>query len=106
MTLFWLAVAGAADVISAVFRATVLVEATPDSLLGRVSALNLMVVSSGPRLGDVEAGLAAELVGIGPSLVLGGAVCVAGTSVVAASFPSLRAYRARSGARASAARAD
>jgi hypothetical protein len=98
LTLFWLAVAGAADVISAVFRATVLVEATPDALLGRVSALNLMVVSSGPRLGDVEAGLVAELVGVGPSIVLGGAVCVAGTSVVAASFPSLRAHRARAGA--------
>ena len=106
LTLFWLAVAGAADVISAVFRATVLVEATPDSLLGRVSALNLMVVSSGPRLGDVEAGLAAELVGVGPSIVLGGAVCFAGTSIVAAGFPSLRSYRARSGARAATAGSD
>ena len=63
LTLFFLALAGAADVISAVFRGTMLQENTPDELRGRVSAVNLMVVTGGPRLGDIEAGLVAGAVG-------------------------------------------
>jgi MFS family permease len=93
LTLFWLAVAGAADVVSAVFRGTMLLEATPDGLLGRVNALNLMVVAGGPRLGDVEAGLVAQVAGAGASVVIGGVACLAGTLIAAASFPALRAYR-------------
>jgi len=92
LTLFWLAVAGAADVISAVFRSTILLEVTPDSLLGRMNALNLMVVTGGPRLGDVEAGFVAQAVGAGPSVVVGGVACLAGTVIVGSRFRSLRDY--------------
>ena len=92
LTLFWLAVAGAADVISAVFRGTILLEVTPDPLLGRMNALNLMVVTGGPRLGDVEAGFVAQAVGAGPSVVVGGLACLAGTVVVGSRFRSLRDY--------------
>ena len=95
LTLAWLAVAGAADVVSAVFRGTMLIEATPDRLLGRVNALNLMVVAGGPRLGDVEAGVVAELVGAGPSVVIGGLASLLGTAGVAAGFRSLRVYRSK-----------
>jgi hypothetical protein len=70
-----------------------LLEATPDHLLGRVNALNLMVVAGGPRLGDVEAGLVAQVVGAGPSVVLGGIACLAGALVVGVRFRPLRAYR-------------
>jgi MFS family permease len=94
LTLLLLAVAGGADVVSAVFRGTILQQQTPDSLRGRANALNLMVVSGGPRLGDVEAGLMAGLVGAGPSVVIGGVACLAGTGLVATAIPSLRAYRA------------
>ena len=100
LTLFWLAVAGAADVVSAVFRGTMLLETTPDALRGRVTAVNIMVVTGGPRLGDVEAGLVAGLIGAPASVVVGGVACLAGTAVVAAVFPALRAYRAASGAQA------
>jgi MFS family permease len=93
LTMTFLAVAGAADVISAVFRGTMLQENTPDHLRGRVTAVNLMVVTGGPRLGDVEAGIAASLIGAPASVVLGGAACLAGTAAVAAGFPSLRRYR-------------
>jgi MFS family permease len=94
LTLFCLAVAGAADVFSAVFRGSMMLDETPDELLGRVNGLNLMVVAGGPRLGDVEAGLVAELIGPGSSVVVGGLACLAGTLVVGASSASLRRYRA------------
>lgn len=92
LTVFFLALAGAADVVSAVFRGTILLEKTPDALLGRVNALNIMVVTGGPRLGDVEAGLVAGLVGSPASVVVGGLACLIGTGAVAAAFPSLRNY--------------
>ena len=92
MTLALLAVAGAADVVSAVFRGTMLLENTPDPLRGRVSALQLMVVTSGPRLGDVEAGLVAGAIGAPASVVVGGLACVAGTAWVALRWPHFRHY--------------
>ena len=92
LTLFFLAVAGAADVVSAVFRGTMLLEATPVNLRGRVNALNQMVVSGGPRLGDVEAGLLAGAIGAGSSVVVGGVACLVGTAAVAARFKQMRAY--------------
>lgn len=78
-TLIFLALAGWSDVISSVFRGTILQEVTPDRLRGRVSALHIMVVTGGPRLGDVEAGFAAALVGAPLSVVVGGAVCLVAT---------------------------
>jgi MFS family permease len=96
LTLFLLALAGAADVVSAIFRGTMLLEATPDYLRGRVNAANIMVVSGGPRLGDFEAGVAASLVGAPGSIVLGGTLCLLGTAAVALLFPSLRSYLAPS----------
>lgn len=93
LTMAFLAVAGAADVVSAVFRGTMLQENTPDHLRGRVTAVNLMVVTGGPRLGDVEAGVAASLVGAPASVVVGGVACLLGTAAVTAGFPQLRRYR-------------
>ncbi|HEV3473295.1 MAG TPA: MFS transporter [Actinomycetota bacterium] len=92
LTVALLAVAGAADVFSAVFRGTILLERTPDPLLGRLNSLNIMVVTGGPRLGDVEAGLVAGLIGPAPSIVVGGLACLVGTGAVATWFPSLRRY--------------
>ena len=92
-TLLFLAAAGAADVFSAVFRGTILLRETPDAVLGRVSALNIMVVTGGPRLGDVEAGLAAEALGAPGSIVLGGVACLAGTAVMAGATKSLRSHQ-------------
>ena len=92
LTLTFLAIAGAADVVSAVFRGTILLEATPINLRGRVQALNLMVVSGGPRIGDLEAGLVAGAIGAGPSVVVGGLACLVGTGVVATRVKQLRAY--------------
>lgn len=92
LTLTFLGIAGAADVVSAVFRGTILLQKTPDALRGRLNALNIMVVTGGPRLGDVEAGLVAGAFGAPASVVIGGLACVAGAGLVARAFPSLRDY--------------
>jgi predicted MFS family arabinose efflux permease len=92
-----LAVAGWADVISAIFRSTMLQVSAPDRLRGRVSGIHILVVTGGPRLGDVEAGVVARLVTPTFSVVSGGLACVLGAGLVALAFPELR--RARAGDR-------
>lgn len=92
LTLFFLAVAGGADVVSAILRGAMLQAATPDALRGRVSAANLMVVTGGPRLGDLEAGLVAGAVGAPASIVVGGVACLLGTAAVAKAIPALARY--------------
>jgi ENTS family enterobactin (siderophore) exporter len=58
-----LAVAGAADVISSVFRMMIVQQATPDRMLGRVNSLIFAGIQGGPRLGDAESGAVAALAG-------------------------------------------
>lgn len=87
-----LAVAGAADSVSAVCRSVINQTVTPDALRGRMSSVFSLVVTSGPRLGDVEAGVVASLTSVRASVVSGGLACVAGALVVAAAFPALVAY--------------
>jgi hypothetical protein len=88
-----LALAGAADVVSAVFRNTILQLAIPDELRGRLSAVHIAVVSGGPRLGDAEAGAVAAVAGSVVSVVSGGLVCIAGVGVLAWLMPSFTRYR-------------
>ena len=94
LALVCLAVAGAADVISAVFRSTILQTSVPDDLRGRMSAVHILVVVGGPRIGDFEAGAVASLTTPAISVVSGGLACIAGSLVVAALYPELRRYRA------------
>lgn len=88
-----LAVAGAADVVSAVFRNTILQLEVPDRLRGRLSAVHIAVVTGGPRLGDAEAGAVAALTTPRFSVVSGGLACVAGVVVLARLMPQLAAWR-------------
>lgn len=92
--LFFLAVAGAADVISAVFRSTILQLSVPDALRGRLSGIHILVVTGGPRLGDLEAGLVAAAFTPTISVVSGGLACIAGAALLAWRVPELRRYRA------------
>jgi MFS family permease len=94
LALGFLAIAGAADVVSAIFRSTILQGAVPDSLRGRLSAIHIVVVTGGPRLGDLEAGLVAELVSPVFSVVSGGAAVVLGVLGLAAAVPAFARYRA------------
>jgi predicted MFS family arabinose efflux permease len=88
-----LAIAGGADVISAVFRNTILQLAVPDRMRGRLTSLNTAVVAGGPRLGDLEAGAVASAVSIRFSVVSGGVACVLGALAVARFMPQLWRYR-------------
>jgi MFS family permease len=88
-----LALAGAGDLVSAIFRGTILQLTVPDAMRGRMSAFHMMVVTTGPRLGDLEAGLVAALVTPLFSVVSGGIACVAGICLLAAALPELRKYR-------------
>src|SRR3954453_20261152 len=86
------ALAGAADSVSAVCRSTISQTLTPDSVRGRMSSVFSLVVASGPRLGDVEAGTVASVASPRFSVVSGGSACVASVAVVAALFPQLATY--------------
>jgi predicted MFS family arabinose efflux permease len=87
-------VAGAADSVSAVCRSTINQTVTPDAMRGRMSSVFSLVVTSGPRLGDVEAGSVAGLTSARFNVVSGGLACVAGVGLILFAFPALLRYDA------------
>lgn len=72
-----LVVAGVADSVSSVFRSTILQSATPDHLRGRLQGIFVVVVTGGPRMGDVFSGSTGQWLGEGWAAVAGGLLCVA-----------------------------
>jgi MFS family permease len=95
MALFFLALAGAADFVSAVLRGNILLTVSPDSMRGRLSGIELAQVAGAPEIGNVEAGIVASLVGVRSSIVSGGVLTVIGTAVCALALPALVRYDAR-----------
>jgi predicted MFS family arabinose efflux permease len=93
LALLLLAVAGWADVLSAVFRNTIIQFAGPDGMRGRLMGVQMAVVAGGPRLGDLEAGAVATVFGDTVSVVSGGLACVAGAFVVAWARPGFTRLR-------------
>ena len=73
-----LALAGATDVISTVLRNTILQRAITDEFRGRISSIQMSVVTGGPRLGDAESGLVASVTSTEFSIVSGGLACILG----------------------------
>ncbi|MCX6414487.1 MAG: MFS transporter [Actinobacteria bacterium] len=94
LALLFLAIAGAADNVSAVFRATILQAATPDEYRGRLQGVFTVVVAGGPRLGDVEAGTVAVMFGETVSVISGGVACVLLAVGLARAVPSFWQYDA------------
>jgi MFS family permease len=97
--LFWLALgflalAGAADVVSAIFRGTILQSSVPDAMRGRLSSIHFGVVAGGPRLGDLEAGVVAQVTSPVFSVVSGGVAVVVGVIALALLVPQLAKYHA------------
>ena len=90
-----LALAGAADMISAIFRHTILQTAAPPHLVGRLSGLELTVVASGPAIGDLEAGALAALTSVRFSIVGGGIACVVGVGIMHLALPAFARYDAK-----------
>jgi MFS family permease len=96
---FWLSLAmlfltGALDNISVVVRSTLVQTLTPDEMLGRVSAVNQVFISSSNQLGGFESGLVARLLNPVASVVLGGIGTILVVTAVATSWPEVRAFGA------------
>jgi MFS family permease len=87
-----LAFAGAADLVSAVYRQTMLQTYTSDELRGRMQGVFTAVVAGGPRLGDLRAGLTAGAFGTTVAWVGGGVACVVVAIVLGLAFPALARY--------------
>ncbi|MEO3796230.1 MFS transporter [Nonomuraea sp. B10E15] len=90
-----IALAGAADMISGIFRMTMWNQTIPRELRGRLAGIELLSYASGPMLGNARAGLMANLGGTRFSLGAGGVLCVAAVLGLAAALPKFRGYDAR-----------
>jgi MFS family permease len=96
-TTFWLtfaclAVTGAADTVSMIFRNLIRQLETPDYMRGRMIGVNMVFFQGGPQLGELEAGLVANWLGPVVSVVSGGIGCMVVTAWIAARTPALRHY--------------
>jgi MFS family permease len=89
-----LALAGAADMLSGVFRMTMWNQTIPDSMRGRLAGIEMISYTSGPALGNLESGVVGAVAGVRASVVSGGILCVVGTAALVALLPRFRAYRA------------
>ena len=95
LALVALAAAGAADMVSGIFRMSMWNRTIPDHLRGRLASIEMLSYTSGPLLGNAEAGAAAALVGVRPAVVSGGVLCVIAVAGTAAVLPAFWAYDAR-----------
>lgn len=91
--LAFLAVGGAADMVSAAFRSTILQQAASDDVRGRLQGVFIVVVAGGPRLADAAHGAAAAAVGTTIAAAGGGALVVVGVLIAAVAVPAFVRYR-------------
>ncbi|HET8887777.1 MAG TPA: MFS transporter [Candidatus Angelobacter sp.] len=97
LALLWLAVAGAGDMVSGLFRMTIWNQTIPDHLRGRLAGIEMVSYMSGPMLGNAEAGIVASLFSIRTSVISGGILCVLGTGLLALAYPAFVRYDGREG---------
>ncbi|NED98437.1 MFS transporter [Phytoactinopolyspora alkaliphila] len=90
-----LALAGASDAVSAVFRQTILQTATPDEMRGRLQGVFIVVVAGGPRLGELTVGAEAAWFGEGWAAVIGGLSCAIVVVLLVRRQPRFWRYDAR-----------
>lgn len=95
LALLALTLAGAADMVSGIFRTTIWNTTIPDHLRGRLAGIEQVSYSAGPLLGNLESGVVAAFAGVRASIVSGGVLCVAGVAVAALALPAFRRYDAR-----------
>ena len=95
LAVLFLVVAGAADMMSGVFRSVIWNQTIPDSLRGRLASIEMLSYTSGPALGNFEAGAVASIFNVRISIVSGGVLCVIGCVLCALALPAFRAYDAR-----------
>ena len=97
LALLCLAIAGASDMVSGVFRMTIWNQTIPDHLRGRLAGIELISAATGPTLGNAESGIVASLFNIRTSVVSGGILCVLGTGLLMLALPGFRRYDGRAG---------
>ncbi|MFG1953175.1 hypothetical protein [Micromonospora sp. NPDC048830] len=98
VALAFLALAGAADMVSGLFRMIIWNQTIPDHLRGRLAGIEMLSYSTGPLLGQLRSGLVARTpLGVGGSIVSGGVLCVLGTVALAAALPAFLRYDGRDG---------
>jgi hypothetical protein len=90
LSLFVLAISGAADMVSVFVRHTLVQLKTPDEMRGRVSAVNLVFIGASNELGEFESGVTASLFGTTPAVVIGGLGTLAVVGLWIWLFPALR----------------
>jgi MFS family permease len=83
VALLFFALAGAADMISAVFRGTIWNQTIPDNMRGRLAGIEMLSYSIGPLAGQVRAGFVADRWSVRGAIVSGGVSCVAGVGITA-----------------------
>ena len=98
LALAGLVVAGGADMVSGIFRMTIWNQTIPDRLRGRLAGIEQVSYTSGPLLGNLEAGVVASLASVRASVVSGGVLCVIGVVLASLALPAFRRYDARQGA--------
>jgi MFS family permease len=89
LSVFLLAGAGAADMVSMILRSLIIQLTTPDEFRGRISSVNAMFVIGGPMLGQFESGLVASVTTPQFSVISGGVACILVTLIIAACIPGL-----------------
>ncbi len=99
LALACLAVAGAADMVSGVFRGTIWNETIPNALRGRLAGIEMISYLTGPLIGNVRAGFMADAWGVAPAIWVGGLVCGAGVIATGYALPRFWAYRSTVGQR-------
>ena len=95
LALVCLGLAGSADMISGIFRQVIWNQTIPDRLRGRLAGIEMISYTSGPTLGNFEAGAVAAAFGVTASIVSGGVLCVLGAAACALLLPRFRRYDSR-----------
>ena len=87
-----LIIMGAADAISTIIRNTIRQLATPDYIRGRMISVNQIFFQGGPQLGEMEAGVVAQLFGAPIAVISGGIGCILAAIWIARRWPQMRKY--------------
>ena len=93
LALLALMVMGAANSVSTIIRNTIRQLQTPDYIRGRMTSINQIFFMGGPQLGEVEAGVVAQLFGAPAAIISGGAACILAVAWISRRWPQLRSYR-------------
>lgn len=93
LALLCLAVAGAADMVSGVFRGTIWNETIPNALRGRLAGIEMISYLTGPLIGNARAGFMADAWGVAPAVWVGGVICLVGVVATGFALPRFWGYR-------------